>query len=728
MKHVYELSDLSVDHPVSGSFNPYPQWILLVGALLLVGAILMAHFYTAQARIWASERERLGNQSKAMRHNIEYQLTAVHNVLMDIRENLAPHVLSLESGKGMQDLSRQSLMSKLNIMPGVRTLGILDRDGTMVASSLEFIVGNNFQDRDYFLAPLTDLNIETMYVVPPFKVRGGEVWTIALSCVVQDSTGEFQGVVFAALDKSFFAALLSSMNYAPDMWAAIAHGNGRQFMMAPNREGMSGLDLARPGSFFMRHQESGNRANIMTGQVLATGDERIMALQTINPSELKLDWPLVLGTGRSLDAVFAMWKRDLELVLLFYSLVTLASVLLLSFYQRRLRAQTALSNALSASLLSKRRRLAGILEATNVGTWEWHVKSGGVVFNGRWAEIVGYTLDELQPVSIETWVKLTHPDDLVRSDQLLQRHFNSELEYYECEARMLHKSGRWVWVLGRGRVMQCDSDGAPIVMMGTHTDITDKKQAELRLQVSAESLERYNHELEQFASVVSHDLRQPIGMVSSYLELLRLRYGAQLKGEANDMIAAAERGARRLDGMLQGLLEYARVSLDEQHNDKKVIRLLDVITDVRELLSSEIEQSHARIICPPVMGAVTMRACQYDLVRLFMNLISNAIKYRRPDVHPVIELDVMCAETGWRFTITDNGLGFDPSQSVRLFRMFQRLHLHAEYPGSGIGLVLCKKIVERYQGEIEIESSGAGTGATVRFTLQDAPGKSMACT
>lgn len=715
MTYAQDPADRSFNSYASQGFNPYPQWVLLFGGLLLIGLILFSHFYTTNSRIWASEQQRLSDQAEAMRHNIEYQLTAVHNVLVDMRENLAPHVFSVKQGIGIQKITTQSLMARMSIMPGVRTLGIVDRDGVMVASSRAAIIGENYGDRDYYQAPRADQSVDTMYVGAPFSVRPGTAWTLSLSHAVLDSSGEFEGVVFAALDASFFSALLSSMNYAPDMWTAIAHGNGRQFMITPERAGSSGHNLDKPDSLFNQYMESGKNANILIGRVQVTGDERIMALQTINPPALKLDWPLVLGTGRRLDAVFALWGRDLRLVLLFYALTVLASVALLYLYQRRIRAQVALNNALSSSLVTERRRLAGIIEATNVGTWEWRIKTGHVMFNDRWAEIAGYTLDELQPVSINTWYRLAHPDDAAKSDQLLEKHFNSELDYYDSEARIRHKSGEWVWVLGRGCVMQRDTDGSPVIMMGTHIDITDKKNAELRLQASLESLARYNQELEQFASVVSHDLRQPIRTVSGYLELLRAHLADRLTEDAEKMVAAAERGAQRLDQMLCGLLEYARTGLDDV--PKASINMLDVITDVRDMLNSEFEHSHARMICPPEMGSVTIKACRDDLLRLFMNLISNAIKYRRPDTDPVIELAVSPVDGGWSFTITDNGVGFDPAQAGRLFNMFQRLHSQTEYFGSGIGLALCKKIVERYRGEIYITSSGLGNGARASFTL-----------
>ena len=128
------------------------------------------------------------------------------------------------------------------------------------------------------------------------------------------------------------------------------------------------------------------------------------------------------------------------------------------------------------------RRLADILEGTRVGTWEWDIQTGEVTFNERWAEIVGYTLAELAPTNIDTWSRLAHPDDLKFSGGLLDMHFNGDLPYYECEARMKHKDGHWVWVLDRGRVSRWTADGKPLFMSGTHQDISEMKQTEALLR------------------------------------------------------------------------------------------------------------------------------------------------------------------------------------------------------------------------------------------------------
>ena len=144
------------------------------------------------------------------------------------------------------------------------------------------------------------------------------------------------------------------------------------------------------------------------------------------------------------------------------------------------------------ALWESEERLNLAVKGTGVGLWDWTVQTGETVFNERWAEIVGYTLEELSPVSIETWIKLTHPDDLKRSNELLERHFAGETEYYECEARMKHKSGEWIWVLDRGKVFEWDKDGKPIRMIGTHQDITERKRAVEELKKKNEELRRFN--------------------------------------------------------------------------------------------------------------------------------------------------------------------------------------------------------------------------------------------
>lgn len=137
---------------------------------------------------------------------------------------------------------------------------------------------------------------------------------------------------------------------------------------------------------------------------------------------------------------------------------------------------------LQTALETEHNRLANIIEGTKLGTWEWNVQTGETIFNRRWAEIIGYTLDELAPVSIGTWMRLAHPDDLSESDRLLKLHFGGAADYYDCEIRMRHKNGSWVWIHDRGKVIERSADGRPLKMYGTHTDITEKKAMEEQIR------------------------------------------------------------------------------------------------------------------------------------------------------------------------------------------------------------------------------------------------------
>jgi diguanylate cyclase (GGDEF)-like protein/PAS domain S-box-containing protein len=187
-----------------------------------------------------------------------------------------------------------------------------------------------------------------------------------------------------------------------------------------------------------------------------------------------------------------------------------------------------------AEIIDQRRRLNDILIGTNVGTWEWNVQTGEVVFNQRWAEMVGYTLEELAPLTIETWNRLIHPDDLKRSTELMREHFSGDLPYYECEARMLHKDGNWIWVLDRGKVNTWADDGKPLVMSGTHMDINARKQTEMYLQKLSTVVEQSP------VSVVITDLNAHIEYVNPRFSEVTGYSSAEVIGENPRLLQSGE--------------------------------------------------------------------------------------------------------------------------------------------------------------------------------------------
>jgi len=246
-------------------------------------------------------------------------------------------------------------------------------------------------------------------------------------------------------------------------------------------------------------------------------------------------------------------------------------------------------------------------------------------------------------------------------------------------------------------------------------DISVRKAAEADLLQNVQDLNRSNQELEQFANIASHDLQEPLRMVVSYTQLLSRRYKGKLGADADEFIAYAVDGARRMQRLLQDLLAYSRVgsttgNLRETSSENALRQAL-------QNLRGAIQDSGALVThdpLPPVM------ADEIQLIQLFQNLIGNAIKYQRPGT-PRVQIAAVHSEKKWTFSVQDNGLGIEPQYFERIFGMFQRLHKREEFAGTGIGLAICKKIVERHGGRITVESQ-IGQGSTFRFALAEVKG------
>ena len=267
-----------------------------------------------------------------------------------------------------------------------------------------------------------------------------------------------------------------------------------------------------------------------------------------------------------------------------------------------------------------------------------------------------------------------------------------------------------------------------ILVTAAIRDISTRKQAEWQLLRKVEELNRSNEELQQFAYVASHDLQEPLRMVASYTQLLARRYKGRLDADADEFIAFAVDGANRMQRLIQDLLLYSRVGtkgqeLCETSSEEALERAL-------VNLGGAIAESHALVTHDPLPAVL---ADEVQLTQLFQNLVGNAIKYQGPGAVPRVH--VSAAKNGgrqWIFAVKDNGLGIEAQYFERIFGMFQRLHRRDEFAGTGIGLAICKKIVERHGGSISVESQ-PGHGATFRFVLAGmevgrcTPSEEMAC-
>ena len=244
-------------------------------------------------------------------------------------------------------------------------------------------------------------------------------------------------------------------------------------------------------------------------------------------------------------------------------------------------------------------------------------------------------------------------------------------------------------------------------------EIAARRQAEGALLVKTTELARSNAELEQFAYVASHDLQEPLRMVSSYMQLFEVRYRGQVDEQAAKYIQYAVEGAHRMSLLIGGLLEYSRMGKHESQPARTSANL--ALEEALRNLRVALEETGAGVRHGRMPDVI---ADESQLVQVFQNLIGNAIKFRHPLVAPRITVSAEPEpETGAiRFAVQDNGIGIATKHSDRVFVIFQRLHTRAEYPGTGIGLAICKKVIERHGGRIWVESR-LGHGATFCFTL-----------
>lgn len=237
-----------------------------------------------------------------------------------------------------------------------------------------------------------------------------------------------------------------------------------------------------------------------------------------------------------------------------------------------------------------------------------------------------------------------------------------------------------------------------------------EKTAQLKKQ--AEALKQSNQELKNFTDIVAHDLKEPLRNISNSLQFIKWDFAEKIDPKAEEYIEFAINGAIRLTHMIQGLTHYADINSVLPF---KKVDFNNIIEEVKANLKGQLEEGNVQILIKNQLPTEII-AHKYQLIQLFQNLISNAIKFKKKEEDPIINISYESLPTHWQFSIKDNGIGFDENYSKRIFKIFQRLHTPQDYQGSGIGLSICQKIVQRHDGHIEAFSK-AGEGATFQFTI-----------
>jgi PAS domain S-box-containing protein len=361
-----------------------------------------------------------------------------------------------------------------------------------------------------------------------------------------------------------------------------------------------------------------------------------------------------------------------------------------------------------ATLLLMEARYRGLLEAAPDAMVVVDQDGQIVLLNVEAEKQFGYSRDELVGQTVtniipEGFAERLIADDLRSTEEALAQQIGTGIEL-----RALRKDGSEFPI--EMMLSPLESAGG-ILVTAAIRNITVRKTAEAELLVMVDELNRSNEELGQFAYIASHDLQEPLRMVASYTQLLSRRYKGQLDADADEFIAFAVDGASRMQRLIDDLLAFSRVGTkgrdlqatsSEMALDTALLNLRGAVKDSGAVVTHD--------ALPIVM------ADPVQLVQLFQNLVGNAIKYQNPQTPRVNISADQTSPRVWTFAVKDNGLGIDPQYFERIFGMFQRLHKRDEFAGTGIGLAICKKIVERHGGTIWVEST-PGEGSTFRFTL-----------
>lgn len=324
--------------------------------------------------------------------------------------------------------------------------------------------------------------------------------------------------------------------------------------------------------------------------------------------------------------------------------------------------------------------------------------------NPAWERVLGFTCEELRAKPV---LEFVHPEDRPAAVAEFRR-LLAEGETTWFEIRCRSKDGSCKWIAVNAAALSDQK-----LIYAAARDITERKRMEESREKLTKALSRSNAELEQFAYVASHDLQEPLRMVCSYVQLLEKRYRDKLDSTASSYIAFAVDGVKRMQQLIADLLTYSRLTkYDTGVSEAKPVGCEAGFERSLRNLQSAIEECGAVVTHDPLPW---VNASESQLLQLFQNLVGNAIKFRGKQT-PKIHVSVKESPGEWTFLVRDNGIGIDARDAERVFRIFQRLHTRDEFPGTGMGLAICKKIVEGHGGRIWVESE-RGKGSTFCFTI-----------
>jgi len=677
------------------------HWLVLAGSFLALLALLSVQLGSLRESQLADAGSRLRVQVGVVETNLARQLWATDRLLVGLVEQMAagqgPRARG-EIGAWLHRLERSN--------PGVRTITLLDAEGIVIAANRAELVGLDFGEREYFRSARRGNEARRLYVSAPFRTVLG-VLSLNVVHVLQDDQGRFAGAVAATLDPEYFSLLIGSVNFAPDVWSAIAHESGVLMLMSPPQPELEGRNLNVPGSMFARHLASEQKETLFRGMVTVTGDRRMIAQRTVRPLETPVDHALVVAVSRSEAAVLAGWYELAAGAAAMAGLVLLVSTLGLHWMHRAERRAGA---RLSESL-DQLERIAKTAPGI-ICQLEQHPDGRlAVPFATRpLRPLLGFDADG-QPVAAATLFSHVHPDDVATLSAAIETSART-LEPLRCEFRsQVHGAPeRWVEV---HFLPQRRADGR-VAWTGLVTDATEQHAAR-EARVALDAAQRASRAKSEFLSRASHELRTPLNAVIGFSTLLLGHPRQPLTREQREQIGHIELAGQHLLALIDDLLDVSAIEAGRVRAvivDVPVAALFDeVMSTVREQAAQAGVSFDAHVTDP----GLSVKADRRRLKQVLLNLVSNAIKYNRKGGSVTLRAAATADQVA--LEVLDSGSGLTAEQQAHLFEPFNRLGAESRsVPGTGIGLTITKMLVELMHGRIDVSSSpGQGSCFAVRL-------------
>ncbi len=385
----------------------------------------------------------------------------------------------------------------------------------------------------------------------------------------------------------------------------------------------------------------------------------------------------------------------------------LAMILLMAYSLSSMVVEAAMAKE---ALRKSEARWQFALEGAGDGVWDWNAQTNQVYFSRQWKAMLGFAEHEIGDTLAE-WDSRVHPEDRDAVYAELNKHLAGETPFYISEHRLRCKDGTYKWILDRGQVIEWTKDGKPLRVIGTHSDITARKQAERERETLIAELEAKNTELERFTYTVSHDLKSPLITIGGFIGFLERD---ALVGDTEQVkadIAYINDALTKMQTLLDELLELSRIG--RVMNPPERVSFATIAREALEVVRGRIDARAIQVeIAPDLPEVYGDRA---RLVEAVQNLLDNACKFTGEQSHPRIEIGVRQTESGPVFYVQDNGIGIEAQYHEQIFGLFNKLDPQSE--GTGVGLALVKRIIETHGGRIWVESPGKGGGTTFCFTL-----------